>query len=90
VASSPNASAFFGFCTIDPSELLRWALVARLAVVDQAHRAVTHSLQTQGGYGYMEEYHLEKRLRDVSTPKNLHGPQDQPRLFNDLAQGGKG
>jgi len=71
----------------DPIALLRWAVHARLAVVEHAHRAVTNCLQTLGGYGYMEDYHLEKRLRDVSVLKSLHGAPDQLRLFlNELAR----
>jgi alkylation response protein AidB-like acyl-CoA dehydrogenase len=74
--------------SVDPSDLVRWALVARLAVIDHAHPAVTDCLQTLGGYGYIEDYHLEKRLRDVSTLKSLHGPPDQLRLLlDDLARG---
>jgi hypothetical protein len=35
----------------------------------------------------MEDYHLEKRLRDVSVLKSLHGAPDQLRLFlNELAR----
>lgn len=69
-----------------PGDLLRWALQARLAVVEHAHRAVTDCLQTLGGYGYMEDYGFEKRLRDVSTLKSLHGAPDQLKLFlNELA-----
>jgi alkylation response protein AidB-like acyl-CoA dehydrogenase len=67
--------------SLDPRVLLRWAVHAKLAVVEHAHRAVTHCLQTMGGYGYMEDYHLEKRLRDVSVLKSLHGAPDQLRLF---------
>jgi alkylation response protein AidB-like acyl-CoA dehydrogenase len=68
--------------------LLRWGLAARLAVVEHAARAVTDCLQTLGGYGYTEDYGLEKRLRDLSTLKSLHGPPDQLRLFlNQLARG---
>lgn len=74
--------------TIDTSVLLRWALVARLAVVEHAHHAVTNCLQTLGGYGYMEDYRLEKRLRDVSTLKSLHGAPDQLKLLlNEVAKG---
>jgi alkylation response protein AidB-like acyl-CoA dehydrogenase len=73
--------------SLDPIVLLRWAINARLAVVEHAHRAVTNCLQTLGGYGYMEDYHLEKRLRDVSVLKGLHGAPDQLRLFlNELAR----
>ena len=71
-----------------PAALLRWALAARLAVVDHAHRAVSGCLQTLGGYGYMEDYGLEKRLRDVATLKSLHGAPDQLTLgLEDLVQG---
>jgi alkylation response protein AidB-like acyl-CoA dehydrogenase len=68
--------------------VLRWALGARLAVVEHAQRAVTNCLQVLGGYGYMEDYGFEKRLRDVSTLKSLHGAPDQLRLLlNELARG---
>ena len=71
----------------EPTALLRWAIGAKLAVVEHAHRAVTHCLQTLGGYGYMEDYGFEKRLRDVSTLKSLHGAPDQLKLFlNELAR----
>lgn len=43
--------------------------------------------QTLGGYGYMEDYPFEKRLRDMSTLKSLHGALDQLKLFlNELAR----
>jgi alkylation response protein AidB-like acyl-CoA dehydrogenase len=72
----------------DPAHLLRWALQARLAAVEHAHRAVTSCLQTLGGYGYMEDYRFEKRLRDVTTLKSLHGAPDQLKLYlNELARG---
>jgi alkylation response protein AidB-like acyl-CoA dehydrogenase len=71
----------------DPATLLQWAVQARLAVVEHAFRAVTDCLQTLGGYGYMEDYRLEKRLRDVSTLKGLHGAPDQLKLFlNELGR----
>jgi alkylation response protein AidB-like acyl-CoA dehydrogenase len=62
-------------------DLLPWAIKARLAVVEHAYRAVTDCLQTLGGYGYMEDYGLEKRLRDVSTLKSMHGTPDQLKLL---------
>ena len=77
--------------SIEPSALLRWAVGAKLAIVEHAHRAVTHCLQTLGGYGYMEDYSFEKRLRDVSTLKSLHGAPDQLKLFlNELARAEEG
>jgi len=75
--------------SVTPVELLRWAVQARLALVEHAHRAVTNCLQTLGGYGYMQEYGFEKRLRDVSVLKSLHGAPDQLKLFlNELTDGG--
>jgi alkylation response protein AidB-like acyl-CoA dehydrogenase len=68
--------------------MLRWAAQARLALVEHAHRAVTDCLQTLGGYGYMEDYGFEKRLRDVSTLKSLHGAPDQITLFLNQMEGG--
>ncbi len=66
---------------LDAGLLLPWAIRARLAVVEHAHRAVSDCLQTLGGYGYMEDYRFEKRLRDVSTLKSMHGTPDQLRLL---------
>jgi butyryl-CoA dehydrogenase len=46
--------------SLDSAKLLRWAVQARLALVEHGHRAVTDCLQTLGGYGYMEDYRFEK------------------------------
>jgi alkylation response protein AidB-like acyl-CoA dehydrogenase len=74
--------------SVEPVVRVRWALAARLAVVEHAHRAVSGCLQTLGGYGYMADYGLEKRLRDVATLKSLHGAPDQLTLsLEDLVQG---
>ncbi len=43
------------------------AFAAKLRCCAECGRAVTDSLQVLGGYGYMEEYRLEKRLRDAMT-----------------------
>jgi alkylation response protein AidB-like acyl-CoA dehydrogenase len=46
---------------------------------------VTDALQALGGYGYMDEYGLSKRLRDVTALRVLHGGPDQLLLArNDL------
>jgi hypothetical protein len=77
-----------GLSSLEPAALLRWAAEARLAVGEHAQRAVTDCLQVLGGYGYMEDYGMEKRLRDVSVLKSLHGAPDRLRLLlDDLARG---
>ncbi len=37
-------------------------------------QAITDCLQVFGGYGYMEDYGMEKRLRDGQTLKSMAGP----------------
>lgn len=66
---------------LDPTELLRWAADARLAAGEHAARAVTDALQTLGGYGYMDEYGLSKRLRDLTALRAMHGGPDQLLLL---------
>ncbi len=68
---------------LDPATLVRWAIDARLAAGEHAGRAVTDALQTLGGYGYMDEYGLSKRLRDVTALRVLHGGSDQLLLVRD-------
>jgi alkylation response protein AidB-like acyl-CoA dehydrogenase len=67
--------------SMQPRYLLEWACAARLAVGEHACRAVSNCLQTLGGYGYLEDYGLEKRLRDVSTLRGLHATPDQLKLY---------
>jgi alkylation response protein AidB-like acyl-CoA dehydrogenase len=87
LASLLDRHAATPLSSIEPHRLLVWACTARLAVGEHACRAVSNSLQTLGGYGYMEDYGLEKRLRDVSTLRGLHGAPDQVRLYlNELRQ----
>jgi alkylation response protein AidB-like acyl-CoA dehydrogenase len=68
---------------LDPDALLRWAIDARLAAGEHATRAVSDALQALGGYGYMDEYGLSKRLRDVTALRVLHGGPDQLLLARD-------
>jgi alkylation response protein AidB-like acyl-CoA dehydrogenase len=61
--------------------LLRWGADARLAAGEHGGRAVTDALQALGGYGYMDEYGLSKRLRDLAALRVLHGGPDQLLLL---------
>lgn len=53
---------------------LRACAGAKLVCLELCSRAVTDSLQTFGGYGYMEDFGMEKRLRDVTVLKSASGP----------------
>ncbi len=52
---------------------LKKTAAAKLSVMELCSRAVTDCLQTFGGYGYMEDYGMEKRLRDVTVLKSASG-----------------
>lgn len=66
---------------IPGGDLLGWGVDARLAAGEHAARAVTDALQVLGGYGYMDEYGLSKRFRDLSALRVLHGSPDQLLLL---------
>lgn len=85
VASILDRHADTPLAHLDANTLLRWAIDARIAVGEHASRAVTNALQALGGYGYMDEYGLSKRLRDLTALRVLHGGPDQLLLArNDL------
>jgi alkylation response protein AidB-like acyl-CoA dehydrogenase len=55
----------------DDAEACWRAFAAKLRVVGDCCEVVTDCLQVLGGYGYMEDYRLEKRLRDALTLKSM-------------------
>jgi alkylation response protein AidB-like acyl-CoA dehydrogenase len=57
------------------------ALGAKLRITEDCCQAVSDCLQVLGGYGYMEDFRLEKRLRDALTLKNMLVRPDDLRLF---------
>ncbi len=56
---------------------LRNAAMLKVQVTTECAQAVSDCLQVLGGYGYLEDYRLEKRLRDALSLKSLAGrPND--------------
>jgi alkylation response protein AidB-like acyl-CoA dehydrogenase len=69
-------------------DALRRAFAAKLRIPTDCSQAVTDCLQVLGGYGYMEDFPLEKRLRDALTLKSMAiRPEDLRTL---CAAGGPG
>ncbi|HUT52605.1 MAG TPA: acyl-CoA dehydrogenase [bacterium] len=65
------------------------AAQAKLTGLSDAAQAVTDSLQVFGGYGYMEDYRMEKRYRDVNTLKGAGGSaRDLSLLIARIAEEG--
>ncbi len=60
------------YSTITDEALIR-AASAKLTVTELCSKAVTDSLQVFGGYGYMEDFGMEKRLRDTTVLKSASG-----------------
>lgn len=59
--------------SIISDEAIARAAGAKLTVMDICAKAVTDSLQVFGGYGYMEDFGMEKRLRDITVLKSASG-----------------
>ena len=67
----------------------REAVRAKLIIMPAAAGAVTDCLQIFGGYGYMEDYRMEKRLRDVSVLKSAGGaPRELRAILAQMIQEG--
>jgi alkylation response protein AidB-like acyl-CoA dehydrogenase len=60
-------------CDLNRLETVGQAAQLKLAAMELCTQAVTDSLQTFGGYGYMEDYGMEKRLRDMAVLKSASG-----------------
>jgi alkylation response protein AidB-like acyl-CoA dehydrogenase len=52
---------------------------AKLFAARAATQACTESLQVHGGYGYIPEYHVERRLRDARLCALEHGTSEAVR-----------
>jgi len=77
-AEASTVTAETSLLTLQDGDLKSWknlkrSAAVKLSVMDLCARAVTDCLQTFGGYGYMEDYGMEKRLRDVSVLKSAAG-----------------
>jgi len=64
-----------------PEQALCQAAAAKLRITTECCQAVTDCMQVLGGYGYMEDFRMEKRLRDALTLKTMCGRPDDLRLL---------
>ena len=69
-------------------QFLKKAAIAKLTATQLCSQAVTDCLQTFGGYGYIEDFGMEKRLRDSAVLKSTCGPPHYLKQFVfDIDQG---
>jgi alkylation response protein AidB-like acyl-CoA dehydrogenase len=59
---------------LESDKSLKRAASLKLMATTLCSEAVTDCLQTFGGYGYMEDFGMEKRLRDITMLKSGLGP----------------
>ncbi len=66
---------------------LREAARLKLIVLDECSRVVSDMMQVFGGYGYMQEFRIEKRLRDIQVLKlNAGSPLYLNKFIYDLKE----
>jgi len=59
----------------------RWAALAKLVAGDAAMRVTTDAVQVLGGYGYIEEFPVERMMRDAKITQLYEGTQQIQRLL---------
>src|ERR687896_2175612 len=58
----------------------RWAALCKLVAGDAAMRVTTDAVQVLGGYGYIDEYPVERMMRDAKITQLYEGTQQIQRL----------
>ena len=59
----------------------RWAAICKLVAGDTAMRVTTDAVQVLGGYGYVDEYPVERMMRDAKITQLYEGTQQIQRLI---------
>ena len=62
------------------SDASRWAAVAKLIAGDTAMAVTTDAVQVLGGYGYTDDYAVERMMRDAKITQLYEGTQQIQRL----------
>ena len=63
-----------------PEEAARWAAMCKLVAGDTAMRVTTDAVQVLGGYGYTEDFPVERMMRDAKITQLYEGTQQIQRL----------
>lgn len=68
----------------------RWSAMCKLVAGDTAMRVTTDAVQVLGGYGYIEEFPVERMMRDAKITQLYEGTQQIQRLVIARTLLGKG
>jgi len=72
------------------ADAARWASLCKLVAGDTAMRVTTDAVQVLGGYGYIDEFPVERMMRDAKITQLYEGTQQVQRLVIARALLGKG
>ena len=64
----------------DAPDAARWASAAKLVAGDTAMAVTTDAVQVLGGYGYTDDYPVERMMRDAKITQLYEGTQQVQRL----------
>src|SRR5690349_16450237 len=62
------------------AEAARWSAMCKLVAGDTAMRVTTDAVQVLGGYGYIDEFPVERMMRDAKITQLYEGTQQIQRL----------
>jgi alkylation response protein AidB-like acyl-CoA dehydrogenase len=62
------------------SDAARWSAMCKLVAGDNAMRVTTDAVQVLGGYGYTEDFPVERMMRDAKITQLYEGTQQIQRL----------
>jgi alkylation response protein AidB-like acyl-CoA dehydrogenase len=72
------------------NDAARWSAMCKLVAGDMAMRVTTDAVQVFGGYGYIEEFPVERMMRDAKITQLYEGTQQIQRLVIARALLGRG
>ena len=73
----------------DSADAARWSAMCKLVAGDTAMRVTTDAVQVLGGYGYIDEFPVERMMRDAKITQLYEGTQQIQRLVIARALAGR-
>jgi alkylation response protein AidB-like acyl-CoA dehydrogenase len=71
------------------ADAARWSAMCKLVAGDTAMRVTTDAVQVLGGYGYIDEFPVERMMRDAKITQLYEGTQQIQRLVIARALAGR-
>jgi alkylation response protein AidB-like acyl-CoA dehydrogenase len=71
-----------------PADLGKWTSMAKLIASDNAMKVTIEAIQVLGGYGYVNEYPVERMMRDAKITQIYEGTNEIQRVVISRAMAG--